>query len=677
MAHECFEQQEVATILNRDFVSIKVDREELPDVDETYMTATQIFSGRGGWPMSVFLTPDRKPFYAGTYFPLRDRGRQIGFLTLCDSVSKAWKVDPEGIRQTADELSAVVSQVLNRTVPAATEAISFASLLQVVDAFWAEFDTTFGGFGNAPKFPPYCALQFLCRFEQFQTIQGNLESNILEMINRTLLAMSRGGIFDHVAGGFHRYSTDAEWRLPHFEKMLYDNALLMECYYLAGTLNAYASPSLASELTSVSRRIGDWLLYDMRLENGLFASSMDADTNGEEGATYTWTIEEIQNLLGPNAANFCKEYDVRPEGNFRDEASGQLGGQNVLFQTRQCDRYSGELQTLLQARKRRAQPNRDDKAIVAWNGLAINALCECRRSKAPEIVAAVIYDHFFQLGYLPRTIIDDKPFGHGYLEDYGAMALAASKLVQKGNLRNWQWFSKSLLDQAQALFGKDDRPGYSSTCDAHDRLLGSPIPVFDNPIPSGNALLLQAALDMGLREFARDHIQGLSSWIQLAPTATTGLALVALNCLERDFLNSCHSIEDHVLQAREEHKQYWADQAIVATLQPAVITLRRGQLLHLSLQIKIKDNWRIIAANQKELWPIPLAIECKALALSVTYPQSESNYYEGSTVLELKSMQAVEESQHFDIRIIYQACNESECLRPNSLTVSGEVIVID
>src|SRR5688572_22591909 len=321
MAHESFEDEEVASILNRNFVSVKVDREERPDVDEAYMTAVQLQSGRGGWPMSVFLTPGRAPFFAGTYFPKQDRAGHPGFLTILRQLDRMWRAEKEEVLQAAESFAESLTQAMETPAPTSFRALDRAFVQDAFDRAVASFDAKHGGFGGAPKFPPHSAIELCLVLSRVSSYPEGLRARARQMADLTLEKMVLGGIHDHVGGGFHRYSTDEVWLLPHFEKMLYDNALM-----LGNLARASESEPLFERASGSLMR---WIQEDMRTPEGLYCSALDADSEGEEGKYYVWTEEEVQSALGDRADAFLKAHGFDKQGNFLDEATHQKTGANI------------------------------------------------------------------------------------------------------------------------------------------------------------------------------------------------------------------------------------------------------------------------------------------------------------------------------------------------------------
>ena len=326
MAHESFEDFEVASVLNRSYVSIKVDREERPDVDEAYMTAVQLQSGRGGWPMTVLMTPNGDPFFAGTYFPKQDRGQYPGFLSILRQIEELWTRDRAKVEEAARDFRDSLEEALRRPAPTASGTLDAAFLERAIETIAAEFDPVHGGFGGAPKFPPHTTLKFLLAAAESPLLNPDTRERAREMAHQTLEQIALGGIHDHVGGGFHRYSTDAVWLVPHFEKMLYDNALLLGNFSRAAKQSEGARREL---FESAAKGIVRWLREEMTTSDGLFGSALDADSEGEEGKFYVWTKAEIEAALGDRADEFCQAYDITEEGNYRDEATGRPTGANI------------------------------------------------------------------------------------------------------------------------------------------------------------------------------------------------------------------------------------------------------------------------------------------------------------------------------------------------------------
>jgi len=469
MAHESFEDEATAALMNERFVNVKVDREERPDVDGIYMDAVVAMTGHGGWPLTVFLTPGGEPFLGGTYFPPEPRHGLPSFRDVLMAVSQLYRERPEEVTRRTDVLlDALRASAASK---ASSEPLTESLLLQAVRRLSELHDPEWGGFGRAPKFPPASALELLLR-------RGELEPAI-----RTLDAMAAGGMYDLVGGGFHRYSVDERWLVPHFEKMLYDNALLVSAYLHAWLVTR-------TELyREVVEETVEYLLRDLRLDSGAFASSQDADTEGVEGLTYSWAPGE--------------------------------GAPEELFEPFEDGRFvlRGELDAetrarLLEIRSQRAQPGLDDKAIASWNGLALAALAEAGRrlgrddwlSAARELGAFLLGPLSDGRGRLYRSIRDGRTSGAGFLDDYANVAHGLYELhVATGELR-WLEESRRVALLAVELFADEERGGFFLASAEGEQLVARKKDLFDHPVPSGNSMLAYVLLRLG-RIYGDDELE--------------------------------------------------------------------------------------------------------------------------------------------------------------------------
>jgi uncharacterized protein YyaL (SSP411 family) len=455
MEHESFEDEATAALMNEHFVSVKVDREERPDVDSIYMDAVVSLTGQGGWPMTVFLTPDGEPFFGGTYFPPEPRHGLPSFTQLLRAVAGAWGERRAEIQRDAG----AITEQLRRAAEPSREPLTSTLLTDAVRGLRRTFDPVWGGFGNAPKFPPASVLEFLLR------------RNELELVTKTLDSMALGGMYDLVGGGFHRYSVDREWLIPHFEKMLYDNALLVPVYLHALVVTG------DERYRKVVEQTCDYLLRELRLPEGGFASAQDADTDGVEGLTYTWTEED----------DVPREL-LHPFEHGRFVLRGELDDQTRA--------------RLLAEREQRPQPLRDDKAVASWNGLAVAALAEAgRRLARDDLVDAARASAEFLLGPLStedgrlfRTWRAGRARHAGVLEDYADVANGLYELhVATGDLRSLHE-ARRLALLAVDLFGDDDRGGFFLTPADGERLVSRKKDFDDHPTPSGNSMLAYVLL---------------------------------------------------------------------------------------------------------------------------------------------------------------------------------------
>jgi uncharacterized protein len=489
MAHESFEDELTASMINERFVAIKVDREERPDVDAVYMQATQALTGQGGWPMSVFLTPDRKPFYAGTYFPPTPRHGLPSFSQVLRAISEAWRDRRSELLGSATE---IVRQLSKQPALAGSEQLTATECAESILLLQREFDPTYGGFAHAPKFPPSMVLEGLLR-------DGGDAAML--MVGRTLEAMAHGGIYDQIGGGFARYSVDVAWVVPHFEKMLYDNALLLGAYahWWRRARNPLAERIVAETVA--------WLLREMRTEQGAFASSLDADSkddHGElrEGAYYVWNRDQLLAALGEEDAAWAAEvFSVTPAGTFE-------GGASTLQLRTDHDqlRLADVRQRLQVARDQRSRPGRDDKVVAAWNALLVDALVQAAmifdRPEWLQIAteaAEYIWQSHWRDGRLRRTSRDGAVGeAFGILEDYAAFALAAVRLAAAHAEHAWLTRAEQLLEVIMKQFD-DPAGGFFDTAADAEQLYARPQDPTDNATPSGlsaavHALRLMAEL---------------------------------------------------------------------------------------------------------------------------------------------------------------------------------------
>jgi uncharacterized protein len=520
MAHESFEDPETAALMNEYLVAIKVDREERPDVDAVYMTATQAMTGQGGWPMTVFMTADRAPFYCGTYFP-RPQFRQ-----LIVGVSDAWRSDRGGVEEQAGQVAGALAGNVSATAralregggldllddldgpdggggptgPGAAGAAPGHLTAAAVTALDADFDADHGGFGRAPKFPPSMVLEFLLRHDERT---GSAAAR--RMAGQTLEAMARGGMYDQLGGGFARYSTDDAWVVPHFEKMLYDNALLARVY-------AHAWRRTGSALARrVAAETCDWMLRELRTPQGGLAASLDADSEGEEGRFYVWSPAELTEALGEQEAAFAAgAFGVTGAGTFED-------GRSVLQRRAEpadAGRFDAVRAALLAARDRRVRPGRDDKVVAAWNGLAIAALAETGLLldrgdlvAAARDAARLLARVHLSGGQLARSSRDGVAGGSaGVLDDYACVAEGFLALYGVTGEPGWVALAGELLESVLTSFGDGDG-GFYDTAAGAEQLIFRPADPADNATPSGTfaaagALLSYAALTGSARHRA-------------------------------------------------------------------------------------------------------------------------------------------------------------------------------
>jgi uncharacterized protein YyaL (SSP411 family) len=489
MAHESFEDESTATFMNANFVCVKVDREERPDVDAVYMTATQAMTGSGGWPMTVFATPEGKPFQCGTYYPPAPRHGLPSFRQLLVAVDNAWGEIREDVLRSGDGLVAELAQTVGQRAPSEGPPDG-AALAAAVGALAQGFDVVKGGFGGAPKFPPSMTLEHLLRHHARTGTEG-----ALDMVRMTCSAMARGGMYDQLGGGFARYSVDDSWVVPHFEKMLYDNALLLRVY-----LHLWRATGDALALRVV-QETADFLLRELRTPEGGFASSLDADTEGVEGKFYAWTTSQLVDVLGTEDGAWASAlFEVTGDGTFEHGASVL----QLLRDPDQPERHERIRKALFAARGERVAPGRDDKVVAAWNGLAIAALAEAgvltergelvdAARTAAELLVSVHWDE--GAGRLIRTSRDAHPgsANPGVLEDYANVAEGFLALHAVTGETRWFTHAGRLLDVVLEAFVDEDGVFYDTASDA-EALIFRPSDPSDNATPSGSAAAAGALL---------------------------------------------------------------------------------------------------------------------------------------------------------------------------------------
>jgi uncharacterized protein YyaL (SSP411 family) len=545
MEEESFEDEEVAELMNDTFVSIKVDREERPDVDTIYMNVCQMMRGQGGWPLTVLLTPDRKPFYAATYLPKEGRFQQMGMVDLVPRIKKMWEDERDQLLEDADE----VTNLLQRSVDegGGTEAPDEQTLQEAYRQLSRQFDDTHGGFGSAPKFPSPHNLLYLLRHWK-----RTGETRALEVVTETLDQMRLGGVYDQVGYGFHRYSTDERWLLPHFEKMLYDQAMHVLAY-----TEAYQATG-ADRYEQTAREVLTYVQRDLQAPEGGFYSAEDADSlneegEREEGAFYVWSTDEIESLFDEETAALVIDlFNMEDEGNYQEESTGQLTGKNVLHLDRSLEAEAEqrgmsteELRqtlddvraTLLRRRDERPRPGLDDKVLTDWNGLLIAALARAARTfDAPDYEDAAVD----AAGFLLDTMRTDGRLLHRYregeaavdahLDDYAFLTWGLIELYETTFDPQWLKAALELTDEALERFWDEEDGGFFLTASDGEELIVRPKEASDGAMPSGNSVqlsnLLRLARMTGRTEWA-ERAEALSTWAgrqaRSRPTGFTAL----------------------------------------------------------------------------------------------------------------------------------------------------------
>ncbi len=498
MEHESFEDEEVAALLNEYFIPVKVDREERPDVDAVYMAVCQAMTGHGGWPLSVFLTPDKRPFYVGTYFPKENRHGRPGFLYVLEQIRGVWQQDRAKVEEAG---SSILQSMTDRAAEEFTADIGSDIFDAAFSRYTQGYDSTYGGFGSRPKFPSPHNLLFLLRY--YKRTQNTLA---LAMVEHTLGAMRRGGLFDHVGFGFHRYSTDSRWLLPHFEKMLYDQAMMCMAY-----TEAYQATGKAAYRQTADEIIA-YVLRDMTAPEGGFYSAEDADSEGVEGKFYVWTSEELHDLLGADDAQlFAAVFGFEEEGNFAEEATGLRTGENIPYLAADIREYAQQYKmqpdeleaaierirrTLFDVRERRVHPSKDDKILTDWNGLMIAALAKAGRAtgRSDYIDAARRAFRFVSTtlvmpgGRLLHRYRDGDAAIAAFLDDYVFLAWGALELYEATFEADFLLQARRLCDEAIQLFGADEPGAFFFSSSDSEQLLAPVREAYDGAVPSGNSV---------------------------------------------------------------------------------------------------------------------------------------------------------------------------------------------
>jgi uncharacterized protein YyaL (SSP411 family) len=545
MAHESFENEAIAALMNRDFICIKVDREERPDVDAIYMEATIRMTQGGGWPMTVFLTPDGAPFFAGTYFPPEDRYGAPGFPRLLETISEWYRTQRDVVEAQAQAMRDIyqANERARLEVPPGlldgSEKLDPAILARAANSDLARFDREEGGLSGAPKFPHALGLEFLLRMERRRQASGRaddpatrgLSADLLPLVTLTLDHMAAGGIHDQIGGGFHRYSTDAVWLTPHFEKMLYDNALLALVYLRAWQVTG------EPRYRRVCERTIDYVLREMTDSSGAFYSAQDADSEGEEGRFYVWTADEFRAALGDGDAAVAQlVWGVSERGNFE--------GRNILHVTRDIEEVAASLginpdeasEALERARERlytiraeRVWPGRDDKALTAWNALMLRTLAEAAMvlgrddyHQAAVRSAEFLMSAMMRDGRLLRTWRAGSAKLDAYLEDYAGLANALVSVYELTGDSRYVTHARVLADAIVARFWDEEIAGFFDTASDHERLITRPRELEDNVTPSGTSLACEAL-------FRLAALTGETRYRELATRASLALAPYALH----------------------------------------------------------------------------------------------------------------------------------------------------
>ncbi len=682
MEREVFSNPEIAAMMNKDFINIKIDREERPDLDEIYMTATQLLTQRGGWPNSVFLTPDLKPFYAGTYFPPTDVPGRPGFPTILDAVHEAWVTREVEVIESANQVSDTIELATSRGFRALTATPLDRSLTTAaLDYLRTTYSEAYGGFGGAPKFPSPANLEFL--LSEYERRSGEHPSkntppteneSLLKMVTYTLDMMAYGGMYDQIGGGFHRYSVDEMWLVPHFEKMLYDNAQLAKVYLQAHQLTQ------EPRYRRIAEEIFSFVFREMTAPEGGFYAALDAETDAEEGKYYVWTADEIQKILGKKrSARFAGVYGVDKDPNFE--------GKNVLYVPNGAaaedalKEVESAREKLLTARFDREYPLLDTKIIVNWNGLMIDALAYgyqvlgkeqylLAASKAAQFILDTLKKpdgelcHTYTAGVIKQDV---------YLDDYAFFVRGLLGLYQATGEQQWLDSAKRLTDAMIQLFWDDKNGGfYYTKADAEHLIVRTKKP-YDSAIPSGNAVAIANLLAFGTdyRSYAEETLQIFAQSMSQSPSSFMYM----------------HFALNRFLTSGEKSNE--VEPLIVSAT--AKVNAENKGVYDVMLQLNIAEGWHMNAnpAGQDNLIPTTITVNTDTPfeILDVAYPKGRSTrfefsneplnvYEEGLTIpLQLKQKPNMKPDRDVSItlQLTYQLCSETECLLPQTLDIPLEV----
>ena len=694
MERKVFSNPKIAEQMNKHFINIKIDREERPDLDEIYMTATQLLTQRGGWPNSVFLTPDLKPFYAGTYFPPIDMPNRPGFPTVLDAVQEAWVTREAEVIEAANQLTSFIESVSSKSFTyLTTQQLDPSMIAGAVAYLKSSYSHANGGFDTAPKFPSPSNLEFLLREYQRQSglsddthvknsdstknnVKPIVDESLLKMVTYTLDMMAYGGIYDQIGGGFHRYSVDAKWLVPHFEKMLYDNAQLAKVY-----LQVYQITE-KQRYRRIAEEIFSFVAREMTSVEGGFYSALDAETDAEEGKYYVWTADELKQVLSQDVfKEFATIYGIEKRPNFE--------GKNIIY-VPDGSKHETKLKTLksarealLAARYERERPLLDTKVIVSWNGLMIDALAygysvlgEEKYLTAASEAAQFILDSMMRPnGELWHTFTAGVANYDAFLDDYAFFVRGLLGLYQATGKEHWLHHAKTLTDKMIELFWDEKNGGFFYTkADAKQLIVRTKKP-HDTVIPSGNAVVVNNLLllmntddDSNYRPYVEKTLRSFAQGMRETPSSFMHILYAYIGYINFDVDKKVNS-QSHVTAK-------------------AKITSAKGSMpIQVELEVKVADGWHINAnpSGQDNLIPttISVAEDAPIVITDVKYPKGKSVQFEFSddalkvyakTVtisleLKLKANEKTKNGQQIILMLNYQACNETSCLLPETLKI--------
>ena len=700
MERQCFEDERIAALMNRLFVNIKVDREERPDVDALYMNAVQLMTRHGGWPMSVWLTPDLKPFYGGTYFPPQDMHGRPGFPTILTAIDDAYRNRRAVVEQQADDIVDVLRQVAVPLAPRAKVTIDQRLVTDLVARSTDDYDPAHGGFGAAPKFPRETLLEFLlvyCRGDGNAAAESqisDLRSRILKQVLHTLDAMADGGIRDHLGGGFHRYSTDARWLVPHFEIMLYDNAMLAWCY-----VEAYRQTQDV-RYAEVAREVFDFIRRDMTAPGGAFYTAFDAEVDAMEGGSYLWTKDQVESVLGAEDARlFNRVYGVDRGPNFADPHHGDgTPTHSILYlpqplpkavpDERDRARLPEMRGKLLAARKLRKQPLLDTKVITSWNALMVRALAHGGSvlqddgliAAAQRAADAILTSHRAADGTLYRTSRDGVAKHPGFLDDYAFLAQALLDLANAGGGERYRDEARAVAAVMGARFGDPDAGGFFYTAaDAPDLIVRQKTAV-DTPLPSGNAVAAMVMQDLGQPAVARDTLVTFAESLRSSGEGMSSLALAAHEYLRGNLPISVHPPATRPATTTGPASQPSPVQQAADAVQ---LTADWVSPTELRATVTVAAPYHVNAHEplDRDLVPTQLAVVGEGIAVArIDYPPGADRafafsdrplrVYDGTFAVTVTLRAPVPPGTPVRLSLQYQACDESACLAPVTRSIT-------
>jgi uncharacterized protein YyaL (SSP411 family) len=697
MEEDSFDNREVADILNRYYVSIKVDREERPDIDEIYMNATQLMMNGGGWPNSLWLLPDGRPWYAGTFFPREDIKDRPGFKTILLSLAEFWRHKRREAIKQAEQLTEVIRRIAQAKENEPTGELSRKLVSNGIMAIKNAFDERYGGFGGAPKFPPHSSLDLL--FYEYPKTEEDL---LLNIVTRTLDGMMHGGIHDHIGGGFHRYSVDAEWLVPHFEKMLYDNAMLarsyVQGYYMTGN----------RDYREVASRIFEWIFHEMTDKAGGFYTAIDADSEGVEGKFYLWSYNEVIKSLDEREGGlFCRAYNILPEGNFREEATGRVKELNIPHRTKSYQQLAEEegipedeliarledaRRRLLAMRNTRVRPLLDDKVLAACNGLTIGSLAfaghrlqDSSYIRAAERAARFVLRNMRSDGRLLRSYRGGEAKLNAYLDDYAFMIDGLLDLYESTNRNSWLEEARKLMHILIEQFYDEEDGGFYFTSKDHPELLTRLRDPLDKAVPSGNGVAARALVRLG-------HITGEHRYLDLAKACFEAFQPImdkASRGTESLLLALAMYFDGRPPEEQSSSEKSEASVGKKPVKIDAFVSRSAaapGETVSVAVKLSIEKGWHINSNKPFQDYLIPTSLQLQdspSVSLGeITYPIGRQatfsfdpepiSIYEGTAwiVAPLKIAKNAETGKRkLELSVRTQACDDENCLVPEQLEI--------